>query len=257
MDDTYISDGTKTLSAICKELSCSRDQILLACQTKEITTGQNKLEVLSDYLIRLDLSGEKIPRGVEIYIRQSNSGGLERRLTKYNAERILRNISTESTGKDFNCYMYVLLNGVSRSVWDLPVYPQEFSDNNSANFSPVSLLGRSVDYQIYQGSSRDVSFTLQLHEELCSDYQYIHRLVAQIQSACYPGYSNGIVKVPEVFFSIGSQFKIRGILSSCGATWKAPIIDGHLVNCDLSLSIKETSGPYSQGDIASKGGKRG
>lgn len=255
MDTTYISNGTKTLTNICKELGCNRDMVILACQTKTYI-DQNGQEIsLSDYLINLDLKGQKIPEGVLIYIRETNSGGLETAMTKYNVSRSTRKMN--SLGKDFNCYMYTLLNGVANSAWDIPVYPQEFSDSNSANFSSVSLLGRSVDYQIYQGSSRDVSFTLQLHEELCSDYNYIHRLVAQFESACYPGYSSGIVKVPEIFISIGNQFKIRGILTSCSANWKAPIINSQLVNCDLSISIKETTGPYTQSEVASKGGRRG
>lgn len=256
MDSTYISDGTKTLSSICQSLSISRDQVTIACQTKSTVNQSGQLVSLSEYLINLDLKGQKIPRGVEIYYRETNSGGLENPLTKYNITRLTGGSTNVSLGRDFNCYMYVLLNGSPMSVWDLPVFPQEFSDSNAANFSAVSLLGRSVDYQIYQGSSRDVSFTIQLHEEICNDYSYIHRLVAQVQSACYPGYSGGIVQVPEIFFSIGSHFKIRGILTSCSAVWKAPIIDGKLVNCDLSVSIRETTGPYTQGDVARMGGNR-
>lgn len=256
MDSTYIATGTKTLSAICRELNCSKDSVILACQTKTHIDSNGQKISLASYLSGLDLRGEIIPKGTLIYIRQTNSGGLEQIMAKYNVSRYRKMMN--SLGKDFNCYMYTMLNGSANSAWDLPVYPQEFSDNNSGNFSSVSLLGRSVDYQIYQGSSRDVSFTLQLHEELCqSDYNYIHRLVAQFESACYPGYSGGIVQVPEIFVSIGNQFKIRGILTSCSANWKAPIINGKLVNCDLSISIKETSGPYTQGEVASKGGRRG
>lgn len=56
---------------------------------------------------------------------------------------------------------------------------------------------------------------------------------------------------------MGSQFKVRGILESCSATWKTPVIDGKMVNCDLSVSVKETSGPWSHDDIKSIGGFRG
>lgn len=262
--------------------------------TKKITNYYGEEEEitvpLSGELRAWDLSGSKIPANISIRIPESNSGGLETKSSKYNTEEVTRRSysynsfgnqhdshrkgnysynsfgsihdnykrgALSSAGRDFNCYMYVLLNGSEHSVWNLPVYPQEFSDTNSAKFSSVSLLGRSVDYQIYQGSSRDVSFTLNLHEELCDDYNYIHDLVAQIQSACYPGYGEGRVQVPEIFFSIGDQFKIRGILESCNAVWKTPIIDGRLINCDLSLGVKETTGPYSQSEISSFGGRRG
>lgn len=255
MDTTYLATGTKTLSAICRELNCSKDSVILASQTKTIVNEAGREVSLSSYLLSLDLSGRVIPEGTLIYIRQTNSGGLEQLMAKYNVSRYRKMMN--SLGKDFNCYMYTMLNGSANSAWDIPVYPNEFADSNSGNFSSVSLLGRSVDYQIYQSSSRDVSFTLQLHEELCNDYNYIHRLVAQFESACYPGYSGGIVQVPEIFVSIGNQFKIRGILTSCSAAWKAPIINGRLINCDLSLSIKETAGPYTQSEVAGMGGRRG
>lgn len=286
---SHLSTGLRTLSSICSLLECSRTQVLQACQTKTIVNELGEEEILSNYLIRYDLEGKTIPQGVEVYYKATNSGGLENPIAKYNVENLpqrtydntsshqnLSNLATRSsqssrasshsgmvgftsntsTSKNFNCYMYTLLNGVANSVWSLPVYPQEFSETNSANFSSVSLLGRSVDYQVYQGSSREVSFTLQLHEELSTDYGYIHRLVAQVESACYPGYSGGIVKVPEIYFSIGSQFKIRGILTGCSASWKSPIIDGKLVNCDLSISVRETTGPYTMSEVASKGGLR-
>lgn len=161
------------------------------------------------------------------------------------------------TSNSFNCYMCVYCGGVLQgSAYYLPVYPNEFSDSNSSRFSSVSIYGRSVDYQNYEGSDRSSSFTLQLHEELCSDYNYIHKLVSKFESACYPKYTNGVVYPPEVAISIGKHFYIRGVLESVGASWKAPIIDGKLVNCDLSISIKETSGPYSNSDIISKGGLR-
>lgn len=159
--------------------------------------------------------------------------------------------------RKFNCYFYTLVGGSAQVVYYLPVYPNEFSDSNHAEFSSSTPLGRSVAYQNYNTSSRSCSFTLQLHEELCDDYSYIHRLVAMIQSACYPSYSTNIVKPPEICFVIGKQFKIRGILTDCSAQWKAPIIDDNLVNCDLSIGIQETTGPYSKSTIASKGGYRG
>lgn len=159
--------------------------------------------------------------------------------------------------QNFNCYLYTLLDGsISAGPMNIPVYPNEFSDTNNANFSSVSIFGRSVDYQIYNGSSRSVSFTLQLHEELCSNTDEVHTLVATVESACYPEYSGGAIEVPEIIVCIGNHFSIRGIVSSCSASWKAPIIDGRLVNCDLSVSILETNGPYTMSEIRRKRGYR-
>lgn len=288
---TYNSDGKKTLTMICSVLGCNKsDLITLNSQIYkgDVTVGQ--------YLQSSDLNGEVIELGVSFKVPVGLTGGIDTRYsshknlstlvtskdssdTKYNVHKSLAGELQSSfsysgdgsrahdrmeslaggslVGRKFNCFVYTLLNGSPSKSWELPVYPNEFSDNNGASFSSVPILGRSVDYQIYQGSSRDVSFTLQLHEELCPSPHYIHNLVAYIESACYPGYSGGVVQVPEIRFNIGSQFKVRGILTSCVANWKAPIIDGRLVNCDLNIGVKETTGPYSQSQVKLMGGQRG
>lgn len=140
----------------------------------------------------------------------------------------------------------------------LPVFPQEFTDSNTANFSPTTILGRSVQYQTYNHSSRTFNFSLKLHEELCDDYNYIHRLAAVLQSACYPNYAqNGSVDPVEILLVIGAQVKIRGILNSTNENWSSPIIDDKLVSCTIGLSITETTGPYSQSSVAYAGSIRG
>lgn len=295
---TYTSEGTMTLSRICQITGSSKSELF-----NINNQSYSSSETVSQYLQRLDLSGQKIPRNVEIRIPVSLTGGVNTRYssgfnftslettvdgkdTKYNVLRNHHNMMRPqdepdmsddikqahqrykpksvtwsppglTTGEDYS-YVQVLLNGSPTGTMVLPVYPQEFTDSNSAGYSPVSILGRSVDYQVYQNSSRDVSFTLNLHEELCSSYTYIHTLVAFVESACYPGYSGGggRVRVPELRVSIGSQFRIRGIVTSCSANWKPPIINGKLINCDLSIGVKETRGPYTSGEVAAMGGSR-
>lgn len=285
---TYMSDGTMNLSAICTFLSCNKSD-LVTLNSQEYSSGLT----VGQFLQQLDLKGSTLPKGLEFRVPVGLTGGVNTRYsshsqlsslvttidgkdTKYNVSKSYENLartntledrrgtdlsglaSNYTTGKDFNCYFSILADGsVTYGPKSLPVYPNEFSDSNSSNFSPQSLLGRSVDYQVYQGSSRNVSFTLSMHEELCRNYDEIHSIVAAIESACYPQYSTNIVKVPEIMFNIGSQFKVRGILTGCSASWKAPIIDGKLVNCDLAINITETTGPYSQSQVRSSGGRRG
>lgn len=279
----YISDGTKTLSQICQELNLPIRQVI------EVNSQSvSQIGSVRNYLSSLT-PGVKVLRGLEIKIPQKSSGGLdstsqllihslETRDEKYSNPSYIspRDLAYRSTNKrssvnlpknpgnssvinfgEFNCFFNIYEDGVSQGSWELPVYPQEFSDSNSAVFSSQSLFGRSVDYQVYQGSSRSVSFNLNLHEELVPhDLDYIHRIVARIQSSCYPGYSNGTVKPPEISFVIGRQFKTRGILEGCSANWKSPMIDGKLVNCDLNISVKETTGPYSGQQVRSMRGYR-
>ena len=134
----------------------------------------------------------------------------------------------------------------------LPVLPQEFSDTNSTEFDPVPMLGRSVNYQIYNGSSREVSFVLNLHSELGD----VKQVVKDFQAATYPLYRKGLPAPPEVLVKIGEIFKVRGILTNCSASWKTPIVDGEYSLCDLSLGIKETTGPYGMDQIRRAGGFR-
>lgn len=160
--------------------------------------------------------------------------------------------------KNHNCSVTIYAGSSAVTTYDLPVYPNTISDSNQASFSPTTPLGRSVSYQSYTTSSRSVSFTLDLHEELCSDYTYVRRLVSAIESACYPEYSQSkYVMPPEIYFKLGESTSIRGILTSVSAQWDAPIIDNKLVKCTLSVSITETTGPYSQSMIKAYGGNRG
>lgn len=271
----YTTSYYDTLSGICNLMRCNvSDVIRMNPQWNEEYNSS-----VSDLLIKSQTTGDRLPSGLRIKLPYGNTGARETQDVTYDVHRQMRPYSVTdvqgdrgfhdvmrsrsyaasatSTWRDFHCSMYTLVDGRVQYSRTLPVYPNEFSDNNSASFSSVGILGRSVDYQIYQGSSRDVSLVLNLHEELCEDTNYIHELVAIFESACYPQYVSGIVKVPEICLIIGSHLKIRGILSSCSATWKAPIINGKLVNCDLSVSIKETTGPYSMSQVAAKGAYRG
>lgn len=211
---------------------------------------------LNSYRVR----GEALPEGTLVVIPSSITGGLDSHEGNYYQTAYMgsqyHTLSDTYTGS--GCY-YILYTDEGRiQTWNLPTYPNEFSDNNNVTFSATDILGRSVAYQTYNSSSRSVSFTLQLHEELVPyNYDYIHELVAAIQSACYPDYQEGIVHPPQVQFVIGNHFDIKGILTQCGASWKAPIIDGRLVNCDLSLGITETTGPYSMSQVRHMGGLRG
>lgn len=264
-----ITTGENTLCDISQTYGVSVSSIIKVNTQKykgKTTVGQ--------YLSEQHKKGKILEKGLSVRIPQKNSGGLQTKEIPANLNKVSTskfklekgynvkkssssNKSSRESWSKFKNTVTILLDGsIAAGPLYLPIFVQEFSDNNGANFSAQSILGRSVDYQVYQSSSRDVSFTLQLHEELCSDYNYIHDLVSTIESACYPGYSSGIVRCPEIQFVIGKQFKIRGILTSCSASWKAPIIDGKLVNCDLSIGVKETTGPYSQGQISSKGGYR-
>ena len=249
----YVANGQETLNGICNTTQVSVNDVVRI--NTQVYSG---VQSVGDKLTEISSSGKSIPAGIVIRLPYYTTGSQERDMKKYDTwtEQIPPLKSSLKDYHEFNCTVALFLDGEAQSVWALPVYPNEFSDSNNGNFSALSILGRSVDHQIYNSSSRSVSVTLNLHEELCTDYSYIHSLVAAIESAAYPGYNGGIVQVPTIQLVIGSQFKIRGILQSCSAVWKAPIIDGQLVNCDVSLGILEVTGPFSISDIQKYRGYR-
>lgn len=258
-----VCNGKVTVKELSETYGVTREEIIYV---NRLFNNSNELDG-NLYDINLCLqSGTPPNEGSVVFIPPKLTGGIEESTIfkipgvrgAYN-ENFTSQLRPSVTGvKRFNCYFMKYANGDQvKDVMYLPVYPQEFSDTNSAQFTAEPVLGRSVDYQIYNGSSRSVSFTLQLHEEIVNgDYDYIHRLVSEIESANYPEYASGKVKPPEIAFNIGSHFSIRGILESCSANWKAPIVDGRMVNCDLSLGIKETTGPYKMSKIAQFKGRR-
>lgn len=232
------------------------DNRVLSVRIKE--TYILSFKTLDKYLQYANSRNLKLRSGLTLII--STIQGTSTVTTNGKISGLIRN-NTMKISKIGTCSYVKFLNGVMQgsSYTPLPVIPVEFSETNGAKFNPVPLLGRSVDYQIYQGSSREITFTLNLHAELLKDYGNLDLLtiIADLNSCCYPGYDSGnhTVKPPEIAFKIG-KFSIRGIISSISNTWKLPIINNEYQNCDLSITITETTGPYSMSQIKSFKGDR-
>jgi hypothetical protein len=145
----------------------------------------------------------------------------------------------------------------------LPIIPEEISDNVSAIFSPIDILGRSSPLQGYSGgSSRVVSFSLKLHEDLYmfntstnepygTPNLYLNNLVAYLKSLVFPQYTTTIVP-PEVIIVIGRTIGIRGVPKSVDVSWSGPINLDTMTykECTVSFSMEEiTDKPYNASDI--------
>lgn len=279
---TVIADGITPLVTISRCEMINLDAII-NFNTQVITKEESETLAgiqTKKYLKSTLKSGAPIEKGIIIRLPLGNTGGLsnqeERSLGSYIFEQqdnidwspshktyeiggfYLRRPEIGSHDLSLSGKFYVLASGNQRVVYDLPVLPQEFSERNNVSFYPVQLLGRSVAHQVYNYSGRSCSVNFTLHEELVSDYNYIHELVSAMNSACYPEYNaKGVVSPPEVILEIGSQFRIRGVISGdVSANWEPPFIDGRYVNCKVSLGITETLGPYSMSEIRKMEGWR-
>lgn len=261
-----------------KEVKEYHKEFLEAGDNNPIYLASKKYKSIAEYLRACTKSNEFILPGLAIRLPEQSNGGVKSENDfVFSQVNNITNSSDRSLnkryllfdehsngiiGQSYDSYFVRIENNKKGEVTEhtrvpLPVTPQEFSDSNQARWNSVSMMGRSVDYQIYTGSSRSVSFTLQLHEEVTGttrgDYNNIHEIVALVESCCYPFYGGDSTQYagpPEVIFKIASQFYIKGILESCSATWTPPFIDGRYVNCNLSVSVKETTGPYSATEIA-------
>lgn len=170
---------------------------------------------------------------------------------------------------------YIIIGGIQ---WSFPCYPQSISDNNTANYNPTTILGRSEPFQYYTSSGpRTVSVDFQMHCEMIEhngsgatgDYTYVYRLVNAIESACYPTYGSSIAAT-KVHLKVANNIRITGIISNVSTKYDGTILDmGSTDNSrgpmtlpkysmvSVSFSITEVSGtPFSQADIATKGGMR-
>lgn len=151
----------------------------------------------------------------------------------------------------------IIRHGGERTFTDNIPFPTNFSDSNGASFTPTSPFGRSVDYQTYNSSSRTLSFDLEFHEDMYYHPDQMHKVVSELQSACYPKYKGELVLPPVATFTFGNHFKIQGIIENVGTSWDGPMGLGgrsfgfgdRISHCKVSITVKETAGPYDEADV--------
>ena len=167
-------------------------------------------------------------------------------------------------------------NNISESMatWYFPCYPDSISDSNQASFNPVPILGRAEPFQYYTSSGpRTVSVKFTMHQEMVRSgigINYVHKLTAFIESACYPRYNNSGIAANKVVFHCGKDIHIEGIISNVNTDHSGPILDMNDASnslpmslnqryamTEISFSVTEVLGKSpSNGYVASKGGYR-
>ena len=157
------------------------------------------------------------------------------------------------------CFMTLYHVGDQPDTTYLPSYPDELSDSTSVNWSESGIIGRSVPIYAYTStSSRNISFSFDLHREMPvsldssqSEIFDIENIIKRIRQCAYPTYANSGLKPPIVSFRFG-KFRVKGIITNVGFTWKKPIINQLYQLCSVSISMYETpNGVPSAADLAS------
>lgn len=221
------------------------------------------------------------------YNTAANTLGVEYKNAETYEEETLRNYTARYySRKDFDGNIdirpgkfwpqcFITIDGVQ---WHFPCYPESVSDSNTANYSSVSILGRSEPFQYYNNSGpRTVSAKFRMHVDMVDSQRdpnsdYIYRLAAAIESTCYPNYGNGVAMSP-VTFQVANNIRITGIISSVSTSYDGPLLDmmdgpnrgtesdmliPKYAIVDIDFSITEVSGNcWSRTDIGGQVGRGG
>lgn len=155
---------------------------------------------------------------------------------------------------------------------EMPLYPDEVSEQISAQWSTQKVLGRSADLSAYAGTDlKSVNFNLTLHRDLLTgSYSHTETSLRQsggslknqaagrqnqtakgpygtrtwytnmnkmLQISCYPQYtSNGLIP-PTTYFVFG-QMILKGYVTNYSTTWKKPILNTFYGWNDVSINMQ-------------------
>ena len=130
---------------------------------------------------------------------------------------------------------------------EIPAWPDSVKDSTSATWSQeMTTFQHYEPTQTYKGSGpRTVSCTFKLHRAMWDGNQdsgECEKLIAYIESACYPDYSTQASNAPLCMLSIGKSISITGVLTSVDKTYQGPIgPDCKYDEVLITISIVEVS----------------
>lgn len=130
---------------------------------------------------------------------------------------------------------------------EIPCWPESVKDSTSATWSQEMTTYQHYEpKQTYKGSGpRTVSCTFKIHRAMWDGNQdsgNSERLVAYMESACYPDYNTQAAEPPRSLLVVGHSVRIRGILTSFDKNYGGPIgPDGCYDEVTINISITEES----------------
>ena len=170
--------------------------------------------------------------------------------------------------KTWECYMLLKygkpgtfgLGGQYEYLIEMPIYPEDVTEQLQPQWSSESILGRSSPISAFAGVDlKSVNFSLELHRDLLTGsfshtattlrnvggnerygqyagYQeqtsggpfdtrsWYTSMNKMLQAACYPQYTdNGLI--PPITYFVFGQMILKGYITSYSTTWQKPIIN--------------------------------
>ena len=130
------------------------------------------------------------------------------------------------------------------TLFVLPSYPDDISDNVDAQWTTVPVLGRPVPVATFTGTGyRTVSFSFDIHREMLgnSNIKDVEDFLFGIKQAVYPSDINledgknddvnYIGHVPRVATVKLGAFCVKGYITSVNHTWKKPLLYNEDLQC--------------------------
>lgn len=130
---------------------------------------------------------------------------------------------------------------------EIPCYPESVKDTTSATWSQEMTTYQHYEpKQTFKGSGpRTVSCTFKIHRAMWTGNQDSgdsEKLVAYMESACYPDYDTQAAEPPLALLLVGNSVRIKGILTSFDKSYQGPIgPDNCYDEVIISISITEVS----------------
>lgn len=138
-----------------------------------------------------------------------------------------------------------LRSSIDGESWDIPAYPEEYSDGVVANYTTMpDLLYQYEPWYLYNSSGpRTNKYEFKLHRDMWTgDHRdgRANELIRFCEAQCYPQYNGSAVNIPTVTLYIKGENLITGIMTECNVEWSGPIgLDGWYLAFTLSFSITE------------------
>jgi hypothetical protein len=153
-----------------------------------------------------------------------------------------------------------LYSSMNNSSVDFPVYPEEISDERSANYDTMpELLYQYEPWQVYKSSGpRNNTYVFKMHRDMWTgDHRdgKCNELIRFCQANCYPRFNGSVINTALVTLYISGKSLITGVLTSVKTNYSGPYgLDNMPLYVELSLSITEVSQEVLNFDTVSRKG---